>query len=58
MLFRSGEIYRRGRRFREDQEYADDFKRLDAARTEQILVDAERFLTRLERYLQEVGAIG
>jgi uncharacterized protein (UPF0332 family) len=52
-----GEIYRRGRRFREDQEYADDFERLDADRVEQILADAERFLTRLERYLREVGAI-
>jgi uncharacterized protein (UPF0332 family) len=52
-----GGIYRRARRFREDQEYADDFERLDATRTEQILSDAERFLARLERYLREVGAI-
>jgi len=48
-----GDIYRRSRRFREDQEYSDEFERLDAARTEQIVSDAERFVARLERYLRE-----
>jgi uncharacterized protein (UPF0332 family) len=51
------EIYRRSRRFREDQEYSDDFERLDETRTEQILSDAERFVARMERHLREVGAI-
>lgn len=50
------EIYRRSRRFREDQDYADDFERLDVDRTEQIISDAERFVARMERYLREVGA--
>ncbi len=52
-----GEIYRRARRFREDQEYSDDFERLDALQTEQILSDAEHFAARMERYLRQVGAI-
>jgi uncharacterized protein (UPF0332 family) len=52
-----GEIYRRLRRFREDQEYSDDFEQLDASRTEEILSDAERFVARLEHYLHQVGAI-
>lgn len=52
-----GEIYRRSRRFREDQEYSDEFELLDAARTETILHDAEDFIIRLERYLTEMGAI-
>jgi len=51
------DIYRRSRRFREDQEYSDEFERLDAARTEQIVSDAERFVTRLERYLRGAGAL-
>jgi uncharacterized protein (UPF0332 family) len=52
-----GEIYRRLRRFREDQEYSDDFEQLDAVRTEEILSDAERFVVRLEHYLRQVEAI-
>jgi len=50
-------IFRRSRRFREDQEYSDEFERLDANRTQQVLSDAERFVRRMERYLREVKAI-
>ena len=52
-----GAIYRRARRFREEQEYSDEFERLDAARTDQILSDAERFIARLEDHLRQAGAI-
>lgn len=52
-----GDIYRRARRLREDQEYADDFARLDDAQVAQILSQAERFIARLEHYLRQVGAI-
>lgn len=51
------DIFRRSRRFREDQEYSDEYERLDANRTQQVLSDAERFVRRMERYLREVKAI-
>ena len=51
-----GHMYRRLRRLREDQEYSDEFEQLDASRTEQILLDPERFVARLELHLRSVGA--
>lgn len=44
-------------KFREDQEYSDDYERSDEARTGQILSDAERFIVRLERHSREGGAL-
>jgi len=52
-----GDIYRRARRFREDQEYEDDFERLDETQVAQILSQTERFIARLEHYLRQVGVI-
>jgi uncharacterized protein (UPF0332 family) len=51
-----GQIYTRARKAREEQDYdlmAAPLTREDAAR---IVSDAERFLARIERYLQETGA--
>lgn len=53
-----GQIYSRARKVRKEQDYdlqAASLTHEDAAR---IVADAERCLSRLERYLQEAGAIG
>ena len=53
-----GQIYSRARKAREEQDYdlqAAPLTYEDAAR---IVGDAERFLSRIEQYLREVGAIG
>jgi hypothetical protein len=43
--------------WRDEQDYKDLVRPLDQATTTQIVRDAERFVTRLERYLRQVGAI-
>ena len=52
-----GQIYKDARDWREEQDYKDLVRPLDETTTTQIVLDAERFVTRLERYLREVGAI-
>ena len=49
-------LYQRARRQREIADYADE-PDVDEAAAQQSLVDAERFVDRLERYLREVGAL-
>jgi len=51
------DIYADAREWREEQDYRDIARPLDEATATQIVQDAERFITRLERYLREVGAI-
>ncbi len=51
------DIYAEARDWREEQDYKDFAQTLDEATAKQIVQDAERFVTRLERYLREVGAI-
>jgi uncharacterized protein (UPF0332 family) len=50
-------IYGRARRLREDYDYADELRDLDEKIAADLLADAERFVTRMERYLREVGAV-
>jgi uncharacterized protein (UPF0332 family) len=52
-----GQIHRKAREWREEQDYLDITRPLDEAVATQIVHDAERFVARLERYLREVGAI-
>lgn len=52
-----GQIYKDARDWREEQDYKDLVRPLDETTTTQIVLDAERFVSRLERYLREVGAI-
>jgi len=52
-----GVIFNSSRSWREDQDYSDLPKDLNKSLAEQIVSDAERFITRLERYLREQGAI-
>ncbi len=51
------QIYKEVRDWRDEQDYKDLVRPLDQATTTQIVHDAERFVTRLERYLRQVGAI-
>jgi uncharacterized protein (UPF0332 family) len=51
------QIYKETRDWRDEQDYKDLVRPLDQATTTQIVYDAERFVTRLERYLRQVGAI-
>jgi hypothetical protein len=52
-----GRIYSRARRTRERHDYDLDVAWPSAEEAEQIVIDAERFVTRMEQYLQGVGAI-
>lgn len=52
-----GRIYTRARKAREEQDYDLDAAPLTVQDAERIVADAEHFVTRLERYLHEVGAI-
>jgi len=52
-----GKIYSRARKMREAQNYDLLAAPLTQEDAEQIVADAERFLTRLERYLREAGAM-
>ena len=52
-----GQIHRKARVWREEQDYLDLAHPLDEAIATQIVKDAERFVARLERYLRETGAI-
>ncbi len=52
-----GRIYREAREWREEQDYKDISRPIDAATAAQIVLDAERFVARLETYLRGVGAI-
>ncbi len=52
-----GQIYSRARKARERHDYDLDAPWPAAEEAEQIVADAERFVTRLEDYLHEVGAI-
>jgi uncharacterized protein len=51
-----GRLYQKARRQREEADYAEDTV-IDEATTGQIIADAERFVDRLERYLEQVGAL-
>ena len=50
-------IYADAREWREEQDYSDAAKSLGESTATQIVNDAERFVTRLERYLREARAI-
>jgi len=52
-----GRIYSRARKMREKHDYDLDAAWPSMEEAEQIVADAERFVTRVERYLREVGAI-
>ena len=52
-----GQLYRKAREWREEQDYSDTARALDEPMATQIVNDAERFVARLERYLREAGAI-
>ena len=52
-----GKIYTDARRAREQQDYSLTIEPIKREATEKILGDTERFITRLERYLREQGAI-
>ena len=52
-----GRIYRRAREWREEQDYSIVARELDEPSATQVVNDAERFMTRLERYLRQQGAI-
>jgi len=47
----------RARNAREEQDYDLDAAPLTVQDAERIVADAEHFVTRLERYLREVGAL-
>jgi len=49
-----GSIYRRARRWREDADYSLSTKFTEET-AQNILIEAERFVARLERYLREQG---
>ena len=51
-----GRLYQKARRQREEADYADDVDVNEAA-ARQTLVDAARFVDRLERFLREIGAL-
>ncbi len=51
------EILKFARKLREESDYRDDLVTLTAEETAALLADAERFVTRLERYLADAGAI-
>ncbi|MEJ2557287.1 MAG: HEPN domain-containing protein [Anaerolineae bacterium] len=51
------QIYKEVRDWREEQDYKDLVRPLDQTATTHVVRDAERFVTRLERYLHQVGAI-
>lgn len=50
-------IYLRALTLREEADYADEIRTLNAERVSTLVTDAERFVGRLERYLHDVGAI-
>ena len=52
-----GQLYRKAREWREEQDYSDAARPLGEQMATQIMHDAERFVERLERYLRDVGAI-
>ena len=52
-----GQLYRKAREWREEQDYSDAARPLNEQMTTQIVHDAGRFVARLERYLRETGAI-
>lgn len=52
-----GKIFRDAREWREEQDYKDICRPIDAATAAQIVLDAERFVTRLETYLRGISAI-
>lgn len=52
-----GRIYNRVRQLREMQDYDLQAAALTAEETERLFSEAARFVTRLERYLHDVGAI-
>jgi uncharacterized protein (UPF0332 family) len=52
-----GEIYTKARKAREEQDYDVEARPLTAQDAEQIVIYAERFVARLERYLREAEAI-
>jgi len=52
-----GRIYSQARKAREEHDYDLDVAWPSAEEAKQIVADAERFITRVERYLREVGAI-
>jgi len=51
-----GRLYHQARRWREEADYSDE-PVIDEAIAQQVLVDAERFVNRLERFLLEIGAL-
>lgn len=51
-----GRLYQQARRWREEVDYADQTI-IDETLAQQILADADRFVKRLERFLQEIGAL-
>ncbi len=53
-----GYTYKEARDWREEQDYKDIVRPLNRALTTQIVHDVERFVSRLERYLREAGAMG
>lgn len=51
-----GRLYQKARRQREEADYAEDTT-IDEATAGQIVADAERFVDRLERFLEHIGAL-
>ena len=52
-----GKIYVKARRLREASEYEFEGEPLKGTDARRIVADAERFVTRIEKYLREAGAI-
>lgn len=52
-----GRLYKDAREWREEQDYSDQVRPLNQIIATQIVNDSGRFLSRLEQYLKETGAI-